>query len=96
MNTRRKRTAKPAAVGSLIDQDRELLQGLIKKALGEILEAEMTEVLGAERGARSVEWLGYRARLSLTRKGNVRYQLKTPCHDDTTHVIVEPLDSYYR
>ena len=61
MTTRRKRTAKPAAVGSLIDQDRELLKGLMKAALEEILEAEMTEVLGAERGARSVERLGYRA-----------------------------------
>ena len=31
-------------------------------------------------------------RLSLTRNGNVRYQLKTPYRDGTTHVIFEPLD----
>jgi len=31
-------------------------------------------------------------RLSLTPNGNVRYQLKTPYRDDTTHVIFEPLD----
>ncbi|MCZ7355252.1 transposase, partial [Escherichia coli] len=31
-------------------------------------------------------------RLSLTRGGNVRYQLKTPYQDGTTHVIFEPLD----
>jgi hypothetical protein len=31
-------------------------------------------------------------RLSLTRNGMVRYQLKTPYHDGTTHVIFEPLD----
>jgi hypothetical protein len=31
-------------------------------------------------------------RLSLTRQGNVRYQLKTPYRDGTTHVIFEPLD----
>lgn len=31
-------------------------------------------------------------RLSLTRGGNVRYQLKTPYKDGTTHVIFEPLD----
>ncbi|VAW82460.1 Mobile element protein [hydrothermal vent metagenome] len=31
-------------------------------------------------------------RLSLTRGGNVRYQLKTPYCDGTTHVIFEPLD----
>ena len=31
-------------------------------------------------------------RLSLTPTGNVRYQLKTPYRDGTTHVIFEPLD----
>ena len=31
-------------------------------------------------------------RLSLTPNGNVRYQLKTPCREGTTHVIFEPLD----
>ena len=31
-------------------------------------------------------------RLSLTAGGNVRYQLKTPYRDGTTHVIFEPLD----
>ncbi len=31
-------------------------------------------------------------RLSLTRNGNVRYRLKTPYRDGTTHVIFEPLD----
>jgi len=31
-------------------------------------------------------------RLSLTPNGNVRYQLKTPYRDGTTHVIFKPLD----
>jgi hypothetical protein len=31
-------------------------------------------------------------RLSLTGNGNVRYELKTPYRDGTTHVIFEPLD----
>jgi len=31
-------------------------------------------------------------RLSLTSNGNVRYELKTPYRDGTTHVIFEPLD----
>ncbi len=31
-------------------------------------------------------------RLSLTRHGKVRYELKTPYSDGTTHVIFEPLD----
>ena len=35
-------------------------------------------------------------RLSLTRHGKVRYELKTPYNDGTTHVIFEPLDFMYR
>lgn len=31
-------------------------------------------------------------RLSLTPNGNIRYQLKTPYRDGTTHVIFEPMD----
>ena len=31
-------------------------------------------------------------RLSLTTNGNIRYQLKTPYRDGTTHVIFEPSD----
>lgn len=31
-------------------------------------------------------------RISLTPNGNVRYQLKTPYRDGTTHVIFEPLE----
>jgi hypothetical protein len=31
-------------------------------------------------------------RLSLTKTGNVRYELKTPYRDGTTHVIFDPLD----
>ena len=35
-------------------------------------------------------------RLSLTPNGNIRYQLKTPYKDGTTHIIFEPLDFMYR
>ncbi len=31
-------------------------------------------------------------RLSMTRNGAVRYELKTPYSDGTTHVLFEPLD----
>jgi hypothetical protein len=31
-------------------------------------------------------------RLSLLGNGHVRYELKTPCRDGTTHVIFEPMD----
>ena len=35
-------------------------------------------------------------RLSMTRNGQVRYELKTPWRNGTTHVIFEPLDFIYR
>ena len=35
-------------------------------------------------------------RLSLTRNGQIRYELKTPWRNGTTHVIFEPLDFMYR
>jgi hypothetical protein len=35
-------------------------------------------------------------RLAMTRDGRVRYALKTPFRDGTTHVIFEPLDFMYR
>ena len=35
-------------------------------------------------------------RLSLTANGKVRYQLKTPYRDGTTHIIFEPLDFIVR
>ena len=35
-------------------------------------------------------------RLSFTPSGNIRYQLKTPYSDGTTHIIFEPLDFMYR
>jgi hypothetical protein len=35
-------------------------------------------------------------RLSMTRNGQVRYELKTPWRNGTTHVIFEPLDIMYR
>ena len=31
-------------------------------------------------------------RLGLTSSGHVRYALKTPSRDGTTHIVVEPLD----
>ena len=47
MTTRTKRTAKPRQIEALIGSDRVLLKELMKEALQEVLEAEMTEALGA-------------------------------------------------
>jgi len=51
---------------------------------------------GADTGRRLCRYISRPAvsekRLSLTSNGNIRYQLKTPYRDGTTHVIFEPLD----
>lgn len=35
-------------------------------------------------------------RLDLTAQGQVRYRLKTPYRDGTTHIVLEPLDFILR
>ena len=52
MTTRRKRTAKSPRIEALVGEDRELLKGLLKEARQEVLEAEMTEAVGAGPGER--------------------------------------------
>ena len=47
MTTRAKRSAKAPQIEALVREDRELLKGLVKESLQEVLEAEMTEALGA-------------------------------------------------
>ena len=58
-------------------------QGLLER------DAENTCLTGDELEAGPMEQL---LGSSLTANGNVRYQLKTPYRDGTTHVIFEPLD----
>ena len=50
MTTRRKRSAKSPRIEALIGEDRELFKGLLKESLQEVLEAEMTETVGAGLG----------------------------------------------
>src|SRR6516225_8775729 len=50
-----------SAVKQLLAADKEFLKPLIRGALQEVLEAEMTEALGAEKGERSEGRLGYRS-----------------------------------
>jgi transposase-like protein len=42
-------------------QDRDLLKALVNEALDQVLQAEMTEFLGAAPGERNAERMGYRA-----------------------------------
>ena len=61
MTTRSKRNAKSAGVEAVIGQDGEMLKRLIQEALQQVLEAEMTETVGASPGERTTGRLGYRA-----------------------------------
>ena len=61
MTTRSKRSAKSTGIEALIGQDGDLLKRLMHEALQQVLEAEMTEPLGARPGERTAGRLGYRA-----------------------------------
>ena len=61
MTTRSKRSAKSPKIEALISSDRELLKRLVKESLQEVLEAEMTEAVGARSGERTVDRVGYRS-----------------------------------
>jgi len=47
-------------VKALLPGDEEFLRALVRTALQEMLEAEMTEALGAEKSERTAGRLGYR------------------------------------
>ena len=65
---------------ALVAQDRDLLKTLVKEALDQILQAKITESLGAAPGERSANRLGYRAghyeRGLITRVGKI--ELRVP------------------
>ena len=67
-------------VKALLREDEEFLRALVRTALQEVLEAEMTEVLGAEKGERAAGRQGYRSgyygRTLITRVGKL--ELRVP------------------
>jgi transposase-like protein len=50
-----------AEVKALLTEDRDFLRPLVQAVLQELLEAEMTEALGAEKGERTATRIGYRS-----------------------------------
>ena len=48
-------------ITQLFNEDKDLLKELVKLAVQEVLEAEMTELLGAAKGERSSARTGYRS-----------------------------------
>ena len=67
-------------VKALLAEDEEFLRVLVRTALQEVLEAEMSEALGAEKGERTAGRLGYRSghdgRTLITRIGKL--ELRVP------------------
>jgi putative transposase len=78
--TTKKRTAVSETVKELVAGDRDLMKALMKEALQEVLEAEMSQFLGAEPSERTEERKGYRsgyyARNLVTRIGKL--ELRVP------------------
>jgi transposase-like protein len=63
MHTMGKRQGKSGTIDvkALVLEDEEFLRTLVRSALQEVLEAEMTEALGAEKGERAAGRQGYRS-----------------------------------
>lgn len=85
------------AVEALLGQDRDVFKQLLRESLHEVLEAEMTELLGAECGQRTEARSGYRAgydsRSLVTRIG--RLELRVP-RDREGRFSTELFERYQR
>ena len=78
MIERKLKTVRPR-LEALVAQDRDLLKTLVKEALDQVLQAEMTEFLGAAPGERNATRAGYRAgyyeRGLVTRVGKIELRI---------------------
>jgi transposase-like protein len=81
----------------LVEQDKDLLQELVRSSVQEILEAEMTEAVGAAKGQRSATRRGYRSgyyeRGLVTRVGKL--ELRVP-QDRDGRFSTEVFERYSR
>src|SRR5207237_416512 len=99
MHTMTKRQGKSGTIDvkALLAQDEEFLRALGRTALQEVLEAEMTEALGAEKGERAAGRQGYRSgyygRTLITRVGKL--ELRVP-QDRTGRFSTELFERYQR
>ena len=84
-------------VKALLAEDRDFLRPLVQTVLQELLEAEMTAALGAEKGERSAARLGYRSghydRTLVTRVGKL--ELRVP-QDRAGRFSTELFERYQR
>jgi putative transposase len=82
---------------AMLAEDEELLRPIVQMAVQEFLEAEMNEALGAAKGERSAERLGYRSgyypRKLITRVGTIELQVP---QDRGGHFSTEIFGRYQR
>jgi putative transposase len=99
MHTMTKRQGKSGAIDlkALLAGDEEFLRALVRTALQEVLEAEMSEALGAEKGERTPGRLGHRSgyygRTLITRVG--KPELRVP-QDRSGWFSTELFERYQR
>src|SRR2546429_6501627 len=99
MHTMTNKKVKSGTIGvkALLAGDEEFLRALVRTALEEGLEAEMTEALGAEKGERTAGRLGYRSgyygRTLITRIGKL--ELRVP-QDRAGRFSTELFERYQR
>jgi putative transposase len=95
--TQQKSTAGRANLKALIAEDQDFVRHLVREVMQEILEAEMTDALGAEPGERTEGRLGYRAghypRTLITRVGKL--ELRVP-RDRDGRFSTELFERYQR
>ena len=84
-------------VKALLREDEEFLRALVRTALQEVLEGEMTEALGADKGERTAGRQGYRSgyygRTLITRIGKL--ELRVP-QDRAGRFSTELFERYQR
>ena len=80
-------------VKALLSEDRDFLRPLVQAVLQELLEAEMTEALGAAKGERTPDRLGYRAdyypRTLITRVGKLELRVPQDRHGHFSTALFE-------
>ena len=95
--TERKGKSGTIDVKALLAGDEEFLRALVRTALQEVLEVEMAEALGAEKGERTAGRLGYRSgyygRTLVTRIGKL--ELRVP-QDRAGRFSTEVFERYQR
>ncbi len=95
--TKMKGNSRLTEVKGLLEGDRDLVLELIRMALQEVLEADMAEALGAAKGERTAERLGYRSgyysRSLVTRVGKL--ELRVP-QDRQGRFSTELFERYQR